>query len=155
MDEPTKVADAAQSQLEATISKGNIKINPELRKAFADEIQKHLALVKQSSVPIMKETIVRSVQNAFAEALAKTKTTLTAAEKETIARDLSTRVSAVSIAKESVSASIGANIKTAEVKDRGSNNSVVRLKISLKEEGLEWTTQASESGGVVRTLQPE
>jgi hypothetical protein len=48
-----------------------------------------------------------------------------------------------------------ANIKTADVKEQASSTSVVRLKITLKEEGLEWATKASEAGGVVRTLQPE
>ena len=96
----------------------------------------------------MRETVVRTVQNALVDALTQTKTTLTASEKESIARDLRTTVSAASIARGPVTSSIVANIITAEVKEKASDTSVVRLKITLKEEGLEWSTQASESGGV-------
>ncbi|MCI0693341.1 amidase [candidate division KSB1 bacterium] len=155
MEDPTKIAAAAESQLELTLSKNNIKIDPAFHQMFVDEVKNRLALVKQLGVPIMKETIARTVQDAFADTLVKTKTTLTASEKETIARELRAKITSVSIAKEPVTPSIVANIKTADVKERASIRSVVRLKITMKEEGLEWAIQASESGGVVRTLQPE
>jgi hypothetical protein len=155
MEDPTKIADAAEAQLEATLSKNNIKIDPTFHKTFLEEVKNQLELLKQTRPPIMKETVARSVQGAFAATLTKTKTTLTATDKEAIARDLRAKVSTVSIAKEPVTPSIVANIKTADVKERASTTSVVRLKITLKEEGLEWATQASESGGVIRTLQPE
>lgn len=155
MEDPTKIADAAGAQLKTTLSKNNIEINPDFHKTFSEKVKNQLELVKQTGAPIMKETVVRNVQDAFADTLTKTKTTLTATDKETIARNFRTNVPKVSIAKEPVSSSIVANIKTADVKERASNTSVTRLKITLKEEGLEWATQSSESGGVVRTLQPE
>lgn len=150
-----KIAEAAQAQLKSTLDRHNITIEPAAQRAFISEVRKRLAVVKRTDAPVTKETVVRSVQSALADTLAKTKTPLTAAEKDTIARDLRASVAAVSIAKEPVASSIKANIKTAEVKERASTTTVVRLKITLKEEGLEWATQASESGGVVRTLQPE
>jgi hypothetical protein len=155
MEDPTKIVDAAEAQLKTTLSKNNIKINPTFHKTFLEEVKTQLELVKQTGAPIMKETVARSVQGAFAATLTKTKTTLTATDKEAIARDLRAKVSTVSIAKEPLTSSIVANIKTADVKERASNTSVVRLKITLKEEGLEWATQSSESGGVLRSLQPE
>ncbi|MCZ7401525.1 MAG: hypothetical protein O8C61_04815 [Candidatus Methanoperedens sp.] len=155
MADPTIIADAAESQLKATLSKENIKINPAFHETFLNEVKNRLDLVKQTQAPIMKETVARSVQDAFAATVAKMKTSLTPLHKEAIARDLRARVSTVGIAKEPVPSSIVANIKTADVKEQASNTTVVRLKITLKEEGLEWATQSSESGGVVRTLQPE
>ncbi len=155
MADPTKIADAAEAQLKTTLSKENIKINPAFHEAFLNEVKNRLELVKQTQAPIMKETVARSVQDAFAATVAKMKTTLIATHKEASARDLRAKVSTVSIAKEPVASSIVANIRTADVKEQASNTSVVRLKITMKEEGLEWATQASESGGVVRTLQPE
>jgi hypothetical protein len=103
----------------------------------------------------MKEAVARAVQGAFADSLAKRKVTLTASEKEAIAKDLRALVSKISYAKEPLTSSIVSNIKTADVKEQGSTTSIVRLKIILKEEGLEWATQSHEAGGVVRTLQPE
>ena len=155
MKDPANIATEADLQLRSTLSKNNIKLNATFHKAFVREVKNQLAMVKQSGQPIMEEAVARSVQNAFADALTKTKTTMTASERESIARDLRSKVSTVSIAKAVVASSIMANIKTADVKEQASNTTVVRLKITLKEEGLEWAIQASESGGVVRTLQTE
>jgi hypothetical protein len=155
MEYPTKIADAAEEQLKATLSKNNIKVNPTFHEAFLDEVKNQLELAKQTGAPIMKETVARGVQDAFSATLTKTKTTLTATDQIAVARDLRAKVSTVGIAKGPIPPSIVANIKTADVKERASNTSVVRLKITLKEEGLEWAIKSSESGGVVRTLQPE
>ncbi|TAN62746.1 amidase [bacterium] len=155
MEYPAKIADAVATQLKTTLSKNNIKINPAFHKKFLEAVTSQLESAKQTGVPIMKETVARSVQSAFSSTLTKTNTTLTATAKEVIAKDLRAKVSTVSFAKKPVTSSIVANIKTADVKEQASNTSVVRLKITLKEEGLEWATQSSESGGVVRTLQPE
>ncbi len=155
MEEPSKIATAAEAQLKSTISKYNIKIGPDFQKEFVNQIKSQLVSVQQSNTPIMKETIVRSVQDAFTNTLTKTKTTLTPSEQQNIAQDLRSKISAVGITKEPITPSIIANIKTADVKERASDTNVVRLKITLKEEGLEWAIHAGESGGVIRTLQPE
>ena len=155
LQDPAKIADEVKAQLDATLAKSNIAANPALRDAFAKEVQARLGAAKQAGAPLMKESVARSVDGAFADALALTKTPLTAAQKETIARDLRSRASAVSYAKAPVPPSIVANIRTADVKERGTEASVVRIRITLREEGLEWAAQASETGGVVRTLQPE
>ncbi|MFA7059343.1 MAG: hypothetical protein WC156_00830 [Pedobacter sp.] len=155
MEEPAKIASALDSQLESTLTKNNIKPSPIFRKTFAEEVNTRLVMLKQTRAPVMEETIARCVQDAFTATLKKTKTSLTDKHKETIARDLRAKASTVGIAKESVPPSIVANIKTSDVKEQSSTTSVVRLKITLKEEGLEWATQASESGGVKHTLQVE
>ena len=155
MAEPAKIASALDAQLESTLLKHNIKPNPIFRKTFAVEVKNRLDSLMETRTPIMGETIARAVQTAFAATLSKTRTHLNEAHKETIARDLRDKVSAVGIAKESVPPSIVANIRTSDVKEQSTSTSVVRLKITLKEEGLEWSTQAGSSGGVVHTLQPE
>jgi len=155
MADPAKIASALDRQLQSTLTRHNVKPNPIFRKTFTEEVNSRLALLKQTRAPIMEETIVRCVQAAFTATLGKTKTRLTAEHKEVIAKDLRTTASDIGIAKESIPPRIAANIKTADVKEQTSSTSVVRLKITLKEEGLEWGTEASESGGVKRTLQPE
>lgn len=146
---------AADAQLKATLSRNDIKINPAFHRVFILEMKHQLDAIKQSGASITQETIARGADNAFADALAKTKITLSGAVKEAAAMDLRNKVSAVGLGKEALTPSILANIKTADVKERASDANVVRLKITLKEEGLEWATQSSESGGVIRTLQPE
>ena len=155
MEDPAKLAAEAKSQLQATLSRNNITTEPAFHKAFEEEVKNQLDSLKQSGAPIMKESVARSVQSALEATLSKTKPPLTTSVKGTLAKDLRENVSKLSITKNPVVPSIVANIKTAEVKERSSDTNVVRLKITLKEEGLEWVTQASESGGVVRTLQPE
>ena len=155
MADPAKIASALDAQLESTLNNHNIKPNPVFRKTFAVEVKTRLESLKELRVPIMEETIARCVQDAFTATLSKTKTSLNDTHKETIAKDLRAKASTVGIAKEPVSPSIMANIRTSDVKEQGSPTSIVRLKITLKEEGLEWATQASESGGVKHTLQPE
>ena len=155
MADPEKIAAAADAQLKTTMSMHNIRINPAFHATFVSEVKNRLELVKQSATPVMNETVARSVQAAFSATVAKMKTSLNATHKEAIAKDLRAGLTTASIAKEPVAASIGANIRTADVKEQASNTSVVRLKITLKEEGLEWGIQANESGGVTRTLQPE
>lgn len=155
MEDPVKLADVALEQLKTTSSKNDIKINPIFHEAFVDEVKNRLELEKQTGTPVMKEAISRSVQDAFAATLTRTKTTLTAAEQNAISRDLRGKIPAAGIARELVSSSIVANIVTADVKEHASSANVVRLRITLKEEGLEWTTKSSEAGGVTSTLQPE
>lgn len=155
MEDPTTITDAVNAQLKTTLSRNNIKLNPAFHAAFSKEAKIRLELVKETGAPIMKETVVRNVQDAFTATLIGMKTPLTPTDREAIARDLRARVTTVGITKEPIPSTITANIKTADVKEQASNTTVARLKITLKEEGLEWATKSDESGGVVRTLQPE
>lgn len=155
MEDPTKIASALDAQLESILAKNDIKPSPIFRKTFAEEVNNRLTLIQKTRAPIMEETIARCVQDAFTATLEKSKTSLTDKHRETIVMDLRAKASTVGIAKKSVPPSIVANIKTSDVKEQASPSSVVRLKITLREEGLEWATQASESGGVKHTLQVE
>ena len=131
---PVTIADTANSQLRSTLSKNNIKLNPAFHRVFVGEVKSRLALVKRSPDIISKETVVRNVLDAFADAITKTKTTLTSSDKNAIAGDLRSRISKIGIVKEPVASGIKVGIKTAEVKEQASSANVVRLKITLKEE---------------------
>jgi hypothetical protein len=155
MEDPAKIAGEVGDHLKSLFSEKNVKVEANLHSSFITELKKQLALVKRSKAPISREIISRSIQSAFVSAVSKTKTVLTPSEHETIETSLRNKVSTMSVAKESTTPSIVANVKTAEVKEQASPTNVVRLKITLKEEGLEWATQVSETGGVIRNLQPE
>lgn len=153
--DPKKIAAVAESHLKSSLAEKKVSLDSAFHKTFAREVESRLKLVKESGAPIMKESIARSVDNALTGALAKSKTTLSASEKQALAGDLRARISEMNMAKEAVTPSIVANIKTSDVKEQSSAANVVRLKFTLKEEGLEWAVKASESGGVTRSLQPE
>jgi len=155
MADPDKIAEEALLQLKSTLSKLKKDIPPAFFESFLNETKNRLQLVKQDKTAVTKETAVRNVQAAFSDTLKNTQIPLNTSDKEAIARDIRSKVTAVSLFKSPVSSKIETNVRTADVKERASNISVVRIKVTFKEEGLEWTTQASESGGVVRSLQPE
>jgi hypothetical protein len=155
MEDPSKIADIVGAQMKETLLKNNIKTSPAFNKIFLDKVKDQLAIIKQSGAPVMKETVTRGVQTAFADALNRTTTKMDESQKEIISKNIRAKISTVRIAKAPVIPSVVANIKTADIKEQASDASVVRLKITLNEEGMEWTTQAGEAGGVVRTLQPE
>ncbi|HCY41735.1 MAG TPA: amidase [Prolixibacteraceae bacterium] len=155
MQDSKLIADAAISLVNEHFSKGEIKAIPNFHRAFEKEVENQLEIVKKSGLPIMKEAIVRGIQSAFSNTMTKTKMQLTTLQKDTIASALREKISSISVIKEQTPSSIVANIRTSDIKEQTSATSVVRLKITLKEEGLEWATQANDSGGVTRTLQPE
>lgn len=155
MEGTSTIAAEAETQLKDTLAKHKIKMKSTFYKAFKKEIIDQLEGLKSTDSPVMKESVARSVQNAFTNALIKSKTSLKTTDQETISKFLRDKIPSVSISKEPIASAILATINTADVKDKASNANVVRLKITLKEEGLEWATQTNESGGIIRTLQPE
>jgi hypothetical protein len=155
IENPKVISTELTEQLKLTLSKSNIRVNANFYEVFLAEVYNKLELLIQKNVSITQEAVIRSAQSAFINAETKTKTIISPADKDNIAKDLREKISVAGIVKGSVASDIIANIKTADVKDKASSTNVVRLKITLKEEGLEWATRASESGGVVRTLQTE
>ncbi len=155
MENPKKISDTTTSHLLETLEKNKIEVPAGFQKSFTNEFSKLLNMVKDSKSPVMKESISRSVQAAFNQAVTKSNMSLSAAQKDLVAREISAKAASVGLAKPPVSSIITANIKSADVKERATPTSVVRLKITLKEEGLEWTTQKTEEGGTTHTLTPE
>ncbi|MGB4660318.1 MAG: hypothetical protein WBI07_14160, partial [Mobilitalea sp.] len=64
-------------------------------------------------------------------------------------------VSKMCVVKEVITPKLMTTVNTSAVKENASSSTVVRLKITLKEEGLEWSTQSNEAGGTINTLQVE
>jgi hypothetical protein len=152
---PEKIAAASSDKLKAVIASSGIKVNPAFHEKFSLEVIKQLKAAQASGAPPAKESVTRSVLSAFTGALTESKSELSSAQKETLSNALTEKASEVAIAKAAVAPSILANIKTAEVKEKSSSANVVRLKITLKEEGLEWSVRTDDSGNRVNTLQPE
>lgn len=155
IEESDNIKNAITERLKQTIETNKIKTNPTFDRLLMANIDSVLAEVKKSNTPIVAETISRGVQNAFSDAVKKSAIKLSVEEEKVIASSLRTVISKTSFVKRPVNSGIISNIRTADVKEKSNPASVARIKITLKEEGLEWATQSSESGGVSRTLQPE
>jgi hypothetical protein len=155
MADPALLAAAAAAQLKATFESRKLSVPTAIGKSFVAEVRSRLTLLMNATSPITREAVARCIQEVSAEALSKSRLKLTAEDADAIAKDLRGKVYAAALAKEPVGAQILANVRTADVKEQASGTNVVRLSITFKEEGLEWATQSGESGGVIRTLQPE
>ena len=155
MEDPKKIADAITQHMKTTLAKSNLKVRPAFQDAFVRDLTAQLTSLEKIKAPVTKESVVRIVQTTFADALSKTKTTIEGSQRETIAAELRNFITTIELTTKPRDPSLVANIKTADVKEKASATTVVRLRVTLKEEGLEWATQSDSSGGVIRTLQPE
>jgi hypothetical protein len=152
---PAKIAAAANARLTATLAKNKVRLSASFHKEFIHAVKDQLTAMQQAGKPMMEEAVARTVQSAFADTLARNRADVSGLDKNTIANDLRSEVSRVAVVSEPVAPGVTANILTADVKERSSAATAVRLKITLKEEGLEWAVRSSDTGGVLRTLQPE
>ena len=72
-----------------------------------------------------------------------------------LARDLRREALDVAVKRAPVPPSLAVAIRTEEVKNQADASNVARVKMVLKEEGLEWTTIEDADGTTRRFLVPE
>jgi hypothetical protein len=155
LDDPKKIVSAIQPDLVSLLSQSKMNISSEPVKTFSSSLSSKLEKLKQSGGQISKESIIRCVQETIDANLIKTKIPITDSERENILKEIPSKVAAISLVEQPVGPDVQTNIRTADVKNLADNTNVVRLKITMKEEGLEWAVRKDESGNVQRTLQPE
>ncbi len=155
MADAAVLASAAYAQVKETLARRKLVMPSAFSRSFSLEAKRKLIALMKSTAPASREAVVRCLQEVSSSSLQKSNPKLSAADLDAIAKDIRKKISAAALAKEAVGAQILANVRTADVKEQTSTTNVVRITITLKEEGLEWATQASESGGVISTLQAE
>jgi hypothetical protein len=155
LNDPGVIAKATNERVSKTLANSNIKLPAAFQKSFTEQATVRLNELKLSNSTLSQELVSRTVQEVFADTLRKSEITLGPSERELVVQGIRTESGLQAISKPSLPPRILTNIRTADVKDKTSQNSVVRLKITLSEEGVEWATQASVDGGTVRTLVPE
>jgi hypothetical protein len=155
MNDPGVIAKATNERVSKALADNNIKLPAAFQKAFTEQTTARLGQLQKSNSALSQELVSRTVQDAFAETLRKTEIKLGPTEREMVVNGIRTEAGLQAISKPGLPSRILTNIRTADIKDKTSPTSVVRLKITLSEEGVEWATQASVDGGTVRTLVPE
>lgn len=155
MVSPDKIIELVFSRIKLAMSSLKKKMPTALHESFTAEAGRRLLMVQRQPAAMTREVVVRAVQGAFSDSLSRSGIVLEKVELERVAKDIRAAIAELGLLKESINPRIIPNIKTSEVKERATAASVVRLKVTFKEEGLEWAVQASEEGGVARTLQPE
>lgn len=155
MADHNEIIAAALEQINSNMRQHNIKVEAMFHHDFEEEAKKRLDEISKSSLPIMKESVLRGILSAVDNALGTSKTILVNSVRELLTIGLRNKVSSMCIAKPHTYSKVEPNVKTADVKEQGTPTSVVRLKITLREEGLEWMKETNKSGDTVRSLQPE
>ncbi len=146
-----------------------------LREGFVGHLGRSLDLMRpvptSESKRFPPESVARSADEAFmraqkdeavrnADEARQTKSepappTFDASQSRDVRAQLTNTANTVAVKKEGSRPVLNAEIMTSAVKEGSDSASVARLKIVMREEGLEWTTAETTDGSVARTLTPE
>jgi len=138
-----------------TLQEANIDF---FREDLVREINK-LSPNSTSVTSFPKEVVIRSVDKSFTalirRELSANTQSISPEQTKNISSDIRSKASEVALKEVGSPPSIEASIITAEVKDEAGAGNVSRLRIVMKEEGLEWSISQSEDGTNTKTLTPE
>jgi hypothetical protein len=148
------ILEEANNALKETLTKNKIDVGSDFIKTFSDEIEIKLKSLESTSDIVLKESILRNIQEGFFSTMSKTKNKIEDEYKDMIIDNIKNKVSKKCFIKDPKAPNIIVNVLTSHVKDKCSHDNCVRLKVTLQEEGLEWTTHKSDTGTVSK-LQPE
>lgn len=131
----------------------------DLGKHFDRELALELDWLTQSEKAgrgVSRETVIRAADNALARVLKEqvSPESLRTWQNQ-VAPGIRQIASKVALKEVGTPPKITASIITAEVKEKASAVSAPRLRLSIKEEGLEWSVGRAEDGTVTKKLVPE
>jgi hypothetical protein len=137
----------------------SLAMSPGFDRTFNRSLLQQLSKLQQAqktkSQAVSREAVARAVDNAITEAIKKDDTRLTTEHKKALQSRLRMRATEISLKKIPKPSSIAATFTSSDVKEKSSPMSSIRLKITLREEGLEWSKTENDDGSIQHTLQPE
>ncbi len=125
---------------------------------FDEELKLELAKVKSDCAErgYPREMVVRAADSAFNRTLKEEKhEKATSIQIRRVSDMIRQKALEVALKKSGKPAKVNASIISDDIKTRGSQSSVTRLRLVLKEEGLEWTVNDNQDGTTSRKLTPE
>lgn len=153
----TKIGASVAKELKASLAREGLSVASADLKGFDQALTQRLNRIGLSGGNRSpREAIIRAAEEAFSETVKEkvvSKGTLAAANR--IASNLRYSASGSALQKVGRAPALRASILTAEVKEKSSLENVSRMRISLKEEGLEWSISENDDGTVSRKLTPE
>lgn len=162
LDTPGNIHKALLSELRSTLDHEDILSQTEsFQNTFDKEARRALDRVYEQQQAgtgkISREAVVRAVDDALQVSLRKSdqQTELPAEKKQTLAQAIRHRVAAIALKSHSQPSGLKTSAVTSAVKEHASSDSSVRLMITLREEGLEWSGSETRSGSRRNRLQPE
>jgi hypothetical protein len=153
------VHEAIMNELVLAAERENLQLTEGFKKAFEREIKAHLESLSSKATAEgshLRESTVRAVDTALARTVSREKTKRFSRDQhQSIATALRQKASEVALKKAGIPSVIKASVVTSEVKEFSAAGNVVRLKLVLREEGLEWSVSDNPDGTTTRKLAPE
>lgn len=152
------IKDRLRKALRESARAAEIGLSEDFAKRFDSELDRQLSLGRQidSSLTLhLRETDIRAVDKALNTVLKQLPTEFTQEQKARIAEDLRRRAAEEALKTEGVPSRLEATIVTSEVKEKAAAGNVVRLRLTMREEGLEWSVAEASDGSIKRNLTPE
>ncbi|MCF6178608.1 MAG: hypothetical protein L3J63_04355 [Geopsychrobacter sp.] len=155
--EPKAIGAAVRKELKDSLAREGLSIAGADLKKFDSVLGQQLARIgAPTGYRSPREAVIRAAEEAFHTTVRSKvvdKSTLAAANR--IVSNLRFSASGSALQKIGRAPQISASILTAEVKDKSSLANVSRMRITLKEEGLEWSIGENDDGTISRKLTPE
>ncbi len=162
LDTPTNIHKAVMTQLKTTLDDEDILnrtesfqniFNKEAKKALVKISEQH----KNTDGKVSREAIVRAVDDALQLSLKKSElhTELQAEKKTSLCQAIRHKVSSIALKALPNHSKLIISAVTSEVKEKATRESSVNLRITLREEGLEWSSSQTSNGAIRNRLMPE
>lgn len=146
MTELTKAAEKEGVQLSSTDT-------AKFEALLKDRLSK---ITANTAIRSPRESVIRTAEEAFVSALRDQvvdKVGIEAARR--VATDIRHGAASVAIERIGRAPALKTSVITTEVKDKATETTVSRIKLTLKEEGLEWSIGENDDGTITRKLTPE
>lgn len=157
LTEKEKIVERVTSDLISSYEKEGLTVADADKERFAVALSERLSKISPSAgIRSPRESVIRTAEEAFAFVLRAPvveKVGIDAARR--IATDIRTSASFVALEKIGRPPALKTSVITTEVKDNASLTSVSRIKLTLREEGLEWSVGENDDGTITRKLTPE
>lgn len=162
LQSPEKIKAAVLTSLKTGATQGNIELSSKFTRQFDRELTQQLKTIEANKlVKPSKEVVIRATERAFnrtKKIVSRSKQSavqMTPEQDSSIRKEIQLTASEVAIVKAGTPPLLQATVLTSEIKEKSSPANVVNVKITLKEEGLDWNAVQYEDGSTRNQLTPE
>lgn len=161
-ESPEVIEREVDRSLEESASRNGVQIPNDARQRFRESLRH--ALVRAGGVSVSatqpaasRETVVRSVEASLVASLGTPELRgIIAGDKlKALISDVRRRADEVAERTPGKPPRINATIMTSEVKEKAGAGNATQVRLTLREEGLEWSIVKRDDGTLTRSLQPE
>ncbi|MDY6857248.1 MAG: hypothetical protein SWO11_21610 [Thermodesulfobacteriota bacterium] len=156
----SEIVNAVDDELHKQLKMFDPPQREKFQNLFRNNLSNELKRIKpigSSGQYFQREHIVRAVDNAFCKSTDEMERVIQISPEQAkiISKNIQRIASDVAFQKKGVPPKIDASIITSKIKERASAGNVPRIRLVVKEEGLEWDIVERSDGTIKKTLSPE